>query len=88
MFIRDRRNRLGRRIVDNREEWIQACGRVRTLVAEAKRVCWEEFVENLEGHSQSTLAWGLVQSLSGKAPWNRVQGEESGASSPGTRVPY
>ena len=62
------RNRLGRNIATHRVEWIQACGRVRTLISEAKRACWKGFVDSLEGHTQSTRAWGLVRSLSGKAP--------------------
>ena len=70
------RNRLGRHIADHREQWILACGRVRTLIAEAKRACWEEFVDSLDGHTESSRAWGLVRSLSGKptqpAERNRV----------------
>lgn len=62
------RNRLGRNIAEHREEWIQACGRVRSLIAEAKQACWRSFVDSLEGQTQSTRAWGLVRSLSGKAP--------------------
>jgi ribonuclease HI len=62
------RNRLGRNIADHRRLWVQACGKVRDLIAEAKRACWRSFVDSLEGHTQSTRAWGLVRSLSGKAP--------------------
>ena len=62
------RNRLGRDIAEQRSEWIEACQHVRALTAEAKRKNWEEFVRTLEGHTQFIRAWGVIRSLSGKAP--------------------
>ena len=62
------RNSVGRDRANRREEWIQACGRVRQLIFETMQRMWREFVESLEDHAGSPQTWMVIHSLSGKAP--------------------
>jgi len=69
------RNSLGRTIGLNREQWRDACIRVRELVRETKQRRWREFVETLyEEGSNSSKAWRVIQSLSDRAPLPRDRG--------------
>ena len=69
-----KRNVLRRQIGTRREEWIQACRRVRELVREAKERKWRHFVEELEWDTDSAKVWKVIRSLS-DAP--RSRGERS-----------
>ena len=62
------RNTLGRDLSLNRDAWIDACQQVRTMVADIKAQRWRSFVESLQDHSDSSRAWNVLRSLSGKAP--------------------
>ena len=62
------RNSLGRTIGENREQWRDACARVRELVREAKTRRWREFVDSLSEDGQSSRAWNVIRSLSDRAP--------------------
>jgi ribonuclease HI len=69
------RNTLGRNLEDNRAAWLTACRDVRKLINETKQKVWREFVESLAGQTSSAKAWGVVKSLSGKAPSGAAQNE-------------
>ena len=63
-----KRNSLGRQLPAKRDEWLQACHRVKEVTAEAKREHWHRFVGTLADHSDSPRAWAVVRSLSGRGP--------------------
>ena len=57
-----RRNRL-RRARD--PGWINACQEVREMTLQAKTEKWEDFLESLDLHTDSSKVWRTVKSLSG-----------------------
>ena len=59
------RNALRRQIGSRREEWIQACRRVRELIRETKERQWRHFVEELEWDTDRAKVWRVIRSLSG-----------------------
>ena len=59
------RNRLGRSIGANREQWLEACQEVRRLTREAKEASWRSFVDSLGSEANSSRAWGVIRSLRG-----------------------
>ena len=62
------RNRLARTISTRREEWLNACRRVREMRLEEKRRRWVDFVEELGTEVDSAKVWKTIRSLSGKLP--------------------
>ena len=62
------RNDLGRNLGANRQDWVNACRNVRTLIQEVRARRWRDFVESLGDKPDSPRAWGVLRSLSGKAP--------------------
>jgi ribonuclease HI len=62
------RNHLGRDLVANRQEWVEACRQVRNLSSEIRSRRWKVFIESLESHTDCPRAWNTLRSLSGKAP--------------------
>jgi hypothetical protein len=61
-----RRNLLGRTIGSNREQWLEACREVRSLMRCAKQNSWRTFVESMKGKTSSSHVWSVIRSLNGK----------------------
>ena len=66
------RNALRRQIGTRRQDWIQACRRVRELIREAKERQWHHFVEGLEWDTDCAKVWRVIRSLS-DAPRSRAE---------------
>ena len=69
------RNALRRQIGTRRQDWIQACRRVRELIREAKERQWHHFVEGLEWDTDCAKVWRVIRSLS-DAPRSRGERNE------------
>ena len=69
------RNRLGRRISDCRVEWLEACKRVRCLIAEEKERRWHAFVDELDGSSDPARVWQVIRSLGGSSDASKARNE-------------
>jgi hypothetical protein len=61
-----RRNLLGCTIGRNREQWLEACREVRSLMRCAKQNNWRTFVESMKGKTSSSHVWSVIRSLNGK----------------------
>ena len=59
------RNALGRNIGTHREQWLEACRRVKELIAKEKERRWHSFVAKLEGSSDPARVWRVIRSLGG-----------------------
>jgi hypothetical protein len=60
-----RRNRLRHTVGENREEWLESCRVVRSLIEESRKRKWSEFVESLDSAADSRKVWKVVRGLSG-----------------------
>jgi hypothetical protein len=59
-------NLLGRTIGSNREQWLEACREVCSLMRCAKKNSWCTFVESMKGKTSSSHVWSVIRSLNGK----------------------
>jgi hypothetical protein len=61
-----RPNLLGCTIGINREQWLEACREVRSLMRCAKQNSWRTFVESMKGKTSLSHVWSVISSLNGK----------------------
>ena len=60
------RNRLRKTVKDNREEWIESCRKVASLIKEEKEKKWKEYVANLSRTSDTRKIFQTARAIDGK----------------------
>ena len=60
------RNTLRKTATRNREEWIEACRKVSSMIKEEKSRQWKAYVEKIDESTSNTQVWKTIRSLDGR----------------------
>ena len=63
-----KRNKLRKTLSRNREEWIESCKKVAGMIRKEKSDRWREYVNKLDGKSDSRQIFRTIRALDGKYP--------------------